>query len=114
VSDERPRIGISAHARAARGVRRARARAGLAGFVIAAWIAHGAGLPAFDVLLRALLTGIGAHIVGWLFAIAYWRAAILAELETARVGREEALAAARSKAAADTVMRDAATSSALR
>ncbi len=109
-------IGIAAHPRAARGVRRARAYAGLGGFLLGAYLAHGAGLPAFDVLLRALLAGIGAHVAGWLLAIAYWRAAILAELEAARAHRDALLAEARAaaesraQAAADTLLRDTAAS----
>jgi hypothetical protein len=96
-------IRIADHPRAARSIARTRATAGVVGFLIGAWLAHGAGLPSFDVLLRALVTGIGAHCVGWLAALVYWRAAIMAELEAARVRREAALAEA-----ADRVMREAA------
>ncbi len=77
-------ISITGHPRAQRGVRRARAAAGLAGFLVAALMAHRASLPTFDVLVRALAAGIIAHVVAWRLAVAYWRAAILAELETAR------------------------------
>ncbi len=77
-------ISVREHPRACRGVRRARAAAGLAGFLIAALMAHRAHLPAFDVLVRALVAGVVAHVVGWRLAVAYWRAAILAELEAAR------------------------------
>jgi hypothetical protein len=95
-------IAVSQHPRAVRGVRRTRAAAGLAGFLVGAWLAHGAGLPAFDVLLRALLAGIGTHVAGWFFAVAYWRTAILAELEAARRRRDAA------HEAADRLLRDTA------
>ena len=76
-------ISVREHPRAQRGVRRTRAAAGLAGFLVAALLAHRAGLPSFDVLVRALIFGIVAHVVGWRLAVAYWRAAVLAELEAA-------------------------------
>jgi hypothetical protein len=96
-------IRIADHPRAVRSIARIRSLAGLIGFVIGAYLAHGAGLPAFDVVLRALLTGVGLHCVGWLAALAYWKAAIYAELEAARARREQELAEA-----ADRVMRMAA------
>jgi hypothetical protein len=97
---------IGEHPRARAGVRRARGFGGLFAFLLGAWLAHGAGLPGTDVVLRALLAGIGGHCAAWLLAIAYWRAAILAELETARRTRELALAEA-----ADRLMRETAATS---
>jgi hypothetical protein len=94
---------IAEHPRARNGVRRARGFGGLVGFALGAWLAHGAALPLTDVLLRGLLAGVGAHCAAWLLAVTYWRAAILAELETVRRRREVALAEA-----ADRVMREAA------
>jgi hypothetical protein len=94
---------IAEHPCARAGVRRARGLGGLAGFLIGAWLAHRVALPVTDVLARGLLTGIGCHVAAWLLAIAYWRAAILAELETARRSREAAL-----EDAADRVMRETA------
>lgn len=96
-------IRIPDHPRAAAGVRRARGLGGLVGFLLGGWLAHRAGLPDFDVLLRALGAGIGVHCLAWLLAVAYWRAAIQAELETARARREEAV-----REAADRVLREAA------
>ena len=94
---------IADHPRAAAGVRRMRGGAGLAGFVLGALLAHRAGLPGFDVLARALVCGIAAHCVGWVFAVTYWRGAMLAELEAVRARRERAMAER-----ADRVLRDAA------
>ena len=74
-------MSIGAHPRAKRGVRRARSAAGLAAFIIAALVAHRANLPAFDVLIRALVAGVVAHVVAWRLAVAYWKAVIVAELE---------------------------------
>ncbi len=85
---------VADHPRARRAVRRARGFGGLAGFIVGAYLAHGAGLPGFDVMLRALLAGIGMHCIAWLLAVTYWRAAILAELETVRRRRELALSEA--------------------
>lgn len=93
---------VAEHPRAVRGIRRARAAGGLAGFLLAAWAAHGAGLPAFDVLLRGLVAGVIAHGLAWAGAVAYWRAAIVAELEAVRRRRLSA------REAADRVLRDAA------
>jgi hypothetical protein len=94
---------IGQHPRARNGVRRARGVGGLVGFVLGAWLAHAAALPLTDVLLRGLLAGVGAHCAAWLLAVTYWRAAILAELETARRRREIALAEA-----ADRLLRETA------
>jgi hypothetical protein len=96
------KITIAEHPRAVRGVRRVRAIAGLAGFLVAALLAHKAALPAADVLSRALIAGIGAHVAGWFFALVYWRAAIHAELEVVRRHHLQA------RQKADDVLRDTA------
>jgi hypothetical protein len=77
-------IRVSDHPRAARSIARTRAFAGLAGFVVAAYLAHGAGLPAFDVVLRSLVAGLVLHAVAWAVAVTYWRGAVLGEIEAVR------------------------------
>ena len=77
-------IRVGAHPRARRSIRRARAQAGIAGFVVTLVLAHQAGVPAFETLLRALGGGMVAHFLTWAFAIALWRRLIVVELETAR------------------------------
>jgi hypothetical protein len=98
------KITLAEHPRAVRGVRRVRALAGLAGFLVAALLAHRTGLPATDVLTRALVTGVVAHVIGWFFALVYWRAVVHAELEVVRRRRLEA------RRRADDVLRDTAQS----
>jgi type VI protein secretion system component VasK len=99
------KIAVSEHPRAVRSVRRTRAAAGLAGFVVAALLAFRGGLPPTDVLTRALLTGVCLHVIGWVFALAYWRAAIRAELEVIRRRRESA------RSRADALLRETAETS---
>ena len=77
-------IRVGAHPRARRSIRRVRAQAGIAGFVVTLLLAQQAGVPAFETLLRALAGGVVAHFVTWAFAIALWRRLIVAELEAAR------------------------------
>jgi hypothetical protein len=77
-------IRVGAHPRARRSIRRIRAQAGIAGFALTLVLAHQAGVPAFETLLRALAGGMVAHFVTWAFAIALWRRLIVVELEAAR------------------------------
>lgn len=77
-------IRVGAHPRARRSIRRVRAQAGIAGFAVTLLLAHQAGVPAFEALLRALAGGMVAHFVTWAFAIALWRRLIVVELEVAR------------------------------
>ena len=77
-------IRVGAHPRARRSIRRVRAQAGMAGFVVTLLLAQQAGVPAFETLLRALAGGVVAHFVTWAFAIALWRRLIVVELEAAR------------------------------
>ena len=98
-------IRVGAHPRARRSIRRVRAQAGIAGFLVTLLLAHQAGVPPFETLLRALAGGMVAHLATWAFGIALWRRLIVAELEAAReqllARRAEAeAAAAAAKAAA--------------
>ena len=99
-------IRVGAHPRARRSVRRVRAQAGIAGFVVTLLLAHQAGVPAFETMLRALAGGVVAHFVTWAFALALWRRLIVAELDAARKEivrrRAERTAAASASAASAT------------
>jgi hypothetical protein len=88
-------IVLTAHPRASRSVRRARAAAGLAGFLITLFLSLRTGVPAWDATARALVAGIALHLAGWAVAVAVWRQLILAELRAAHDGR---LARARARA----------------
>lgn len=92
-------IRVGAHPRARRSIRRVRAQAGMAGFAITFLLAHQAGVPAFETLLRALAGGMVAHFLTWAFAIALWKRLIVAELEAARADLLERRAAANAAAA---------------
>ncbi|HEY1778793.1 MAG TPA: hypothetical protein VGL69_20920 [Solirubrobacteraceae bacterium] len=74
------RPSVANHPRARASVRRIKGIGGLAGFGIAAFLAHSAGLPATSVLVRALLVGIGGYLIAWGCAVAVWRQIVLAEL----------------------------------
>lgn len=102
-------IRVGAHPRARRSIRRARAQAGIAGFVVTLLLAHEAGVPASETLLRALGGGMVAHFLTWAFAIALWRRLIVVELETAR---EEVVRRRAERDAAAAVMADAISTSA--
>jgi hypothetical protein len=100
-------IRVSDHPRAARSVARTRAMAGIAGFAFAAYLAHSAALPAFDVVLRALIAGLVLHAVAWAVSVTYWRGAILGEIEAVRLRRDGA-----PTVQADGLMRQAASAAA--
>jgi hypothetical protein len=75
-------IVLTAHPRASRSVRRTRAAAGLAGFLITLVLSLRTGVPAWDATARALVAGIVLHLAGWAVAVTVWRQLILAELRT--------------------------------
>ena len=75
------KITLKEHPRARRGIRRTRGAAGLAGFMVAAYLSHKAGLTTADLLARALLMGLAGHVAGWALAVTYWRGAVLAEIK---------------------------------
>jgi hypothetical protein len=71
---------VAAHPRASYQVRRAKGWGGIAGFAIAAYLSHQAGVPTFDLLLRALVAGIVGYMLAWGCAVTVWRHLVLAEL----------------------------------
>ena len=80
-ADLRPRL--SAHPRARRQIREAKAWAGLVGFVLVALLSTQAGVPLFDAGVRALLAGLGCYVLGWVLAIVVWRHVARAEVQVA-------------------------------
>ncbi len=74
------RPSVANHPRAAASVRRMKGLGGLAGFAIAAYLAHKAGLSTTAVLERALLVGVASYLLVWACAVAVWRQIVLAEL----------------------------------
>jgi hypothetical protein len=78
-----PSVSLAAHPRALTAVRRLRARFGIAGLLIVAFLAHRAGVPGPDCLLRGLLGGVVAYFASWACAVAVYRQLVLAELRHA-------------------------------
>ena len=77
-ADARPRL--SAHPRAQRQIREAKAWGGLAGFVLVALLSRQAGVPLFDAGVRALAGGMVAYVAAWALAVAVWRHLARAEV----------------------------------
>jgi hypothetical protein len=65
--------------RAAAGIRRTKARTGLAGFAISGFGAYAHGDLLFGVGLRALMGGVVGYLLGWLVALVVWRRIMRAE-----------------------------------
>jgi len=74
---------VANHPRASYQVRRAKGWGGIAGFVIAGYLSYKAGVPTFDVGLRALVAGIVGYMLAWMCAVTVWRHLVLAELRAA-------------------------------
>jgi hypothetical protein len=74
---------VAAHPRASYQVRRAKGWGGVAGFGIAAYLSHKAGVPMVDLGLRALIAGMVGYMLAWACAVTVWRQLVLAELRAA-------------------------------
>lgn len=74
---------VAAHPRASYQVRRAKGWGGLIGFGAAAYVSYKAGVPTFDLGLRALIAGIVGYMLAWACAVTVWRHLVLAELRAA-------------------------------
>ena len=74
---------VANHPRARYQVRRAKGWGGIAGFVIAGYLSYKAGVPTFDVGLRALVAGMVGYMLAWMCAVTVWRHLVLAELRAA-------------------------------
>ena len=71
---------LSAHPRARRQIREAKAWAGLVGFVLVALLSLQAGVSLFDAGVRALLAGCTCYVLGWALAVTVWRHVARAEV----------------------------------
>jgi hypothetical protein len=94
-----PSVSLAAHPRARVAVRRLRARFGIAGFLIVAFLSHRSGVPGPDCLLRGLLGGVVAYFGSWACAVAVYRQLVLAELRHAEQAWRDRHAARRAQAA---------------
>ncbi|HUJ34716.1 MAG TPA: hypothetical protein VLW51_05865 [Solirubrobacteraceae bacterium] len=74
---------VANHPRASYQVRRAKGWGGVAGFAIAGYLSYKAGVPTFDVGVRALVAGIVSYMLAWMCAVTVWRHLVLAELRAA-------------------------------
>ncbi len=74
---------VAAHPRASYQVRRAKGWGGLAGFGIAAYLSYKAGVPTFDLGLRAIIAGLVGYMLAWACAVTVWRQLVIAELRAA-------------------------------
>src|SRR3954469_18250216 len=66
-------VSVRTHPRAARSVRRVRAWAGLAGFLLTLALSASAHVPLQDAFVRALVGGLALNLIAWRLAIAVWR-----------------------------------------
>lgn len=86
-------VRLSAHPRAQRSIGRTKALGGLIGFLLGFWLASKAGLPSWDVGVRALAGGIAGYVLLWLFAVTFWRQYAMAEYRAAAKRRAARIAA---------------------
>jgi hypothetical protein len=91
---------VAAHPRAGVQITRAKAWGGLAGFALAALLSDRAGVPAPDLMTRAIVAGVVGYLATWAVAVAVWRHLVIAELRAVRVARVRE-AAERAAAASD-------------
>jgi hypothetical protein len=74
---------VAAHPRASYQVRKAKGWGGMAGFGIAAYLSYKAGVPTFDLGLRAIIAGMVGYMLAWACAVTVWRQLVLAEMRAA-------------------------------
>jgi hypothetical protein len=92
-------ISLREHPRAGAGIRRAKARGGLGGFLLVAAGGYLHGGVLADVLLHAVAGGIAGYFLVWAAAVAVWRQLLHAEAAGA-VSRAAARRHARDERAA--------------
>ena len=71
---------VARHPRAGRFVRRAKGWGGLVGFAVAAYLSAQAGVPTYEVGIRALVAGAAGYLLAWACSVTVWRHLVLAEL----------------------------------
>ena len=72
---------VSAHPRARRSINRAKAWGGLATFALVVLLSYRAGVPPFEIGVRALVAGIAGYLVTWFAAVALWQRLVVQELK---------------------------------
>ena len=90
-ADARPRL--SAHPKARRQIREAKAWSGLVGFVLVLLLSIDGGALLFEAGVRALIAGAACYVAGWLLAVVVWshvaRAEVLVAEERFRTQQAE-------------------------
>jgi hypothetical protein len=98
---------VAGHPRAGGYVRRARGWGGLGGFAIAAYLSMRAGVPTYDVGIRALAAGAAGYMLAWACSVTVCRHLVLAEMRVAvERSRSERLEPARTTEGKGTPRRD--------
>ena len=93
-------ICVSGHPRSAGLVRRAKGWGGVAGLVLATYLAMSAQIPLMDVMLRGLAGGVLGYLALWALAIAVARQLVIAEVRARYAElQQRAVAAAASESA---------------
>ena len=92
---------VSAHPRARRSISRTKAWGGLLTFALVALLSYRAGVPAFEIGVRALVAGIAGYLVAWCAAVALWQRLVVQEIkeQTERRRAQHEAALERMKAA---------------
>jgi len=86
-------ICVAQHPRHSGFVRRAKGWGGVVGLVLATFLAHGAGVPPLDAMVRGLAGGVAGYIALWAVALAVARQLVIAEVRVRYEQLAEALAA---------------------
>ena len=95
---------VSAHPRARRSIGRTKAWGGLLTFALVALLSYRAGVPTFEIGVRALVAGIAGYLVAWFAAVMLWQRLVLQELKVEterRVAAHEAALEAQRAAQAE-------------
>lgn len=103
--EKRAEPSVAGHPRAGRHVRQAKGWGGLVGFAAAAYLSMRAGVPTYEIGIRALAAGAAGYLLAWACSVTVWRHLLDAELRLVaervaaeraeRVGAAEAATAAR-------------------
>jgi hypothetical protein len=88
-ADARPRL--SAHPRARRQIREAKAWSGLAGFALVLLLSLQGGALPLEAGIRALAAGAGCYVAGWALAVVVWTHLARAEVLVAEQRFRESL-----------------------
>jgi len=78
-----PLIGVSEHPHAAFWIRRCKALAALAGFLIAGWAASRHGMPFDAIAIRGIVGALAGYLIGGFAAVTFWRHMLQAQARSA-------------------------------